>query len=143
MNKRNSEERAIITFKGHFIAGLCATYPYSPIQNWDRLLEQSRNHAQPPVPVKIEPKTVGLCQTKWGIRFQPHPHVTTRNKNTSARQAIQQRHMGTARTRRLARQASDYTLPLINVLHPQDGIIKSLRHHGFPPGNTNLTKTIF
>ena len=39
MHRRNASERSIITFKYHFIAGLCVTDPYFPMQNWDRLLE--------------------------------------------------------------------------------------------------------
>ena len=41
MHRRNAVERAISTFKDHFIAGLCATGPDFPMQNWDRLLKQA------------------------------------------------------------------------------------------------------
>ena len=41
MYRRNAAEQAISTFKYHFISGLCATYPDSPIDNWDRLLDQA------------------------------------------------------------------------------------------------------
>lgn len=38
-NKRhNAAERAIQTFKNHFVAGLCSCYPDFPIHLWDRLL---------------------------------------------------------------------------------------------------------
>ena len=35
---RNATERSIQTFKCHFIAGLCSTYPKYPDQEWYRLL---------------------------------------------------------------------------------------------------------
>ena len=38
MYLRNSAERAISTFKDHFIAVLCSTDPDLPIKNWDRLV---------------------------------------------------------------------------------------------------------
>ena len=40
-HRRNSAERAIRTFKNHFIAGLASTDPNFPLNLWDRLIEQS------------------------------------------------------------------------------------------------------
>jgi hypothetical protein len=40
-HRRNSAERAIISFKDHLIAGLCSTDKSSPMHLWDRLLPQS------------------------------------------------------------------------------------------------------
>jgi hypothetical protein len=40
-HRRNAAERAIRTFKNHFIAGLCSTNPDFPLQLWDRLLPQA------------------------------------------------------------------------------------------------------
>ena len=41
MHRRNAAERAIRTFKNHFIAGLCAVNPAFPLHLWDRLLDQA------------------------------------------------------------------------------------------------------
>ena len=41
MHIRNAAERAISTFKYHFISGLYVMEPDFPMQNWDRLLEQA------------------------------------------------------------------------------------------------------
>ena len=41
IHRRNSAERAIRTFKNHFIAGLASTDPNFPLNLWDRLIEQS------------------------------------------------------------------------------------------------------
>ena len=40
-HRRNSAERAIRTFKNHFIAGLASTDPNFPLNLWDRLIEQA------------------------------------------------------------------------------------------------------
>jgi hypothetical protein len=40
-HRRNSAERAIISFKAHLIAGLCSTDKSFPMHLWDRLLPQA------------------------------------------------------------------------------------------------------
>ena len=40
-HRRNAAERAIQTFKAHFIAGLTSVDPHFPITEWDRLLQQA------------------------------------------------------------------------------------------------------
>ena len=41
IHRRNAAERAIRTWKNHFISGLCSTDPDFPIHLWDRLIEQA------------------------------------------------------------------------------------------------------
>ena len=41
LHRANAAERAIRTFKNHFIAGLATTHPDFPISEWDRLLAQA------------------------------------------------------------------------------------------------------
>jgi hypothetical protein len=41
MHRRNAAERAISTFKDHFIAGLSSTDPAFPLTLWDKLIAQS------------------------------------------------------------------------------------------------------
>ena len=40
VKRRNAAERAIQTWKNHFIAGLCSVDPSYPISEWDRLVRQ-------------------------------------------------------------------------------------------------------
>jgi hypothetical protein len=40
-HRHNAAERAIRTFKNHFVAGLCSTDNNFPLHLWDRLLEQA------------------------------------------------------------------------------------------------------
>ena len=41
IHRRNAAERAIRTWKNHFISGLCSTDPNFPLHLWDRLIEQA------------------------------------------------------------------------------------------------------
>jgi hypothetical protein len=41
IHHRNAAERAIRTFKNHFIAGLCITNPHFPLHLWCRLVRQA------------------------------------------------------------------------------------------------------
>jgi hypothetical protein len=41
LHRRNAAERAIRTFKNHFIVGLCSVDPQFPLHLWDRLLPQA------------------------------------------------------------------------------------------------------
>ena len=41
LHRRNLAERAIQTFKNHFLAGLCSTNPDFPLALWDQLLPQA------------------------------------------------------------------------------------------------------
>jgi hypothetical protein len=41
MHRRNAAERAIRTFKNHFVAGFSTTDPNFPVSEWDRLLDQA------------------------------------------------------------------------------------------------------
>ena len=40
-HRRNAAERAIRTWKNHFIAGLCSVNPHYPLQLWDKLIPQA------------------------------------------------------------------------------------------------------
>ena len=40
-HRRNAAERAIQTFKNHFIAGLATADPKFPLREWDRLIPQA------------------------------------------------------------------------------------------------------
>ena len=40
-HRTNAAERAIRTFKNHFVAGLCSTDEHFPLHLWDRLIEQA------------------------------------------------------------------------------------------------------
>jgi hypothetical protein len=41
VHRHNSAERAIRTWKNHFVAGICSTDPAFPLHLWDRLIDQA------------------------------------------------------------------------------------------------------
>ena len=41
LHRRNSAEKAVQTFKNHFISGLCSTNPTFPLNIWDKLIPQA------------------------------------------------------------------------------------------------------
>ena len=41
LHRRNNAERAIQTFKNHFVAGLCSVDPKFPLHLWDKLIPQA------------------------------------------------------------------------------------------------------
>jgi hypothetical protein len=43
-HRRNAAERAIRTFKDHFVAGLSSLDPIFPLHLWDRRLPQADSH---------------------------------------------------------------------------------------------------
>jgi hypothetical protein len=44
VNRSKNSERAIQTFKNHFISGICSVDPTFPLKLWDKLLPRSNNH---------------------------------------------------------------------------------------------------
>ena len=53
--RRNLAERAIQTFKNHFIAGLCSTHPDFTLNLWDKLLPQAELTLNLLRPSRIQP----------------------------------------------------------------------------------------
>ena len=59
-HKAKNAERAIKTFKKHFIAGLCSVDTDFHLQLWNRILQQAKTSLRPPAKIKFTPTTVGL-----------------------------------------------------------------------------------
>jgi hypothetical protein len=66
IHRQNAAERAIRTFKNHFIAGLCSTDENLPLHLWDRLLSQA---PQSPAPIPFEPQAFGPCPPPRFLRL--------------------------------------------------------------------------
>ena len=56
IHQRNSAERAIQTFKNHFIAALACTDPNFPMSNWCRLLPRAELTLNLLRPSRLNPK---------------------------------------------------------------------------------------
>ena len=72
-HRRNAAERAIRTFKNHFIAGLASVNPNFPVAQWDRLLPQAiitLNHLRA---ARANPHLSAHAYLFGNYNFQAHP----------------------------------------------------------------------
>eukprot|EP00957_Ditylum_brightwellii_P072973 5545216-Ditylum_brightwellii.AAC.1 len=73
VHRRNAAERAIQTFKEHFIAGLCNVHPDFPMQLWDRLLFQACLALSMLRPSQMNPRISAECQLNGMHDFNAMP----------------------------------------------------------------------
>jgi hypothetical protein len=73
IHRRNAAERAIRTFKNHFIAGLCSVDKNFPIHLWDRLLPQAEITLNLLRGSRINPKLSAWAQVHGAFDFNRTP----------------------------------------------------------------------
>jgi hypothetical protein len=73
LHRRNAAERAIRTFKNHFIAGLCTTNPDFPLHLWDRLLPQALITLNLLCRSRINPKLSAHAQLHGAFDYKRTP----------------------------------------------------------------------
>lgn len=73
IHRRNAAERAIRTFKNHFIAGLCSTDGNFPLNLWDYLLPQAEITLNLLRPSRINPKLSAYAQLHGAFDFNKTP----------------------------------------------------------------------
>jgi hypothetical protein len=62
VHRRDAAERAICTFKNHFIAGLCSTDKNFPLHLWDHLVPQAKLTLNMLRGSRLNPKASALTQ---------------------------------------------------------------------------------
>ena len=67
VHRRNAAERAIQTFKDHFLAGLATCDPTFPVREWDRLLHQAELTIN-----LLRNSRVNPSLSAWAYLFGPH-----------------------------------------------------------------------
>ncbi len=72
-HRRNAAERAIHTFKNHFIAGLCSTDSRFPLKLWDRMLPQALITLNLLRGSRINPKLSAYAQVHGPFDFNATP----------------------------------------------------------------------
>ena len=86
MHRRNAAERAIRTFKNHFIAGLASVDPEFPLIAWDELLDQGETSLNLLRASRINPKLSAYAQLQGQFNFDATPlappgmKIVTHNK---------------------------------------------------------------
>ena len=73
MHRRNAAERALRTFKTHFIAGLCSVDKDLPLHLWDRLLPQAELMLNLLRGSRINPKLSAWAQIHGTFDFNRTP----------------------------------------------------------------------
>ena len=88
IHRRNSTERAIQTFKNHFIAGQASTDPIFPLSNWCRLLPQAELTLNVLRPSRLNHKLSAYAQLEGAFDFNctpPGTRVIVHEKPTQRR----------------------------------------------------------
>ena len=73
LHRRNAAERAIQTFKNHFIAGMVSTRKYPPLHLWCRLLPQAIVTLNLLRPSRINPTLSAHAQLHGLFNFNATP----------------------------------------------------------------------
>jgi hypothetical protein len=73
IHRRNNAERAIQTFKNHFIAGLCSVDPNFPLKLWDKLFPQSTITLNLLRKSRINPRKSAYAQLNGHFDFNRTP----------------------------------------------------------------------
>ncbi len=73
IHRRNAAERAIRTFKDHFIAGLATCDPAFPLSLWDRLLPQAELTLNLLRPSRLNPKLSAYAYLNGNFNFSATP----------------------------------------------------------------------
>jgi hypothetical protein len=73
IHRRNNAERAIQTFKNHFIAGLCSVDPKFPLKLWDKLLPQASITLNLLIKSRINPLMSAYAQLNGHFDFNRKP----------------------------------------------------------------------
>ena len=72
-HRRNVAEKAIQTFKDHFVSVLCGTDDRSPMHLWDRLLEQAEHQLKMLRPSRVVPTISAYTQLYGTHDYNRHP----------------------------------------------------------------------
>ena len=73
VHRRNAAERAIRTFKNHFIAGLCSTDTAFPLHLWDKLLPQALITLNLLRSSRINPRLSAQAQVHGAFNYDSTP----------------------------------------------------------------------
>jgi hypothetical protein len=73
INRRNNADRAIQTFKNHFITRLCSVDPTFPLKLWDKLLPQAKITLNLLRKSRINPRISAYAQLNGNFDFKRMP----------------------------------------------------------------------
>ena len=122
IHQRNSAERAIQTFKNHFVAELASTDPNFPLSNWCRLLPQAE--------LTLNLLRPSRLKTRRRLRFHPYTTSPTGHPCHCPRKTNSTSHFGPARCRWMVHWSLHGPLPMLPHMDP---IYPCQMHSGYSP----------
>jgi hypothetical protein len=117
MHRRLAAERAIQTFKNHFVAILCGTDPGFPTNQWDKLLAQTQLTLNLLRTARVKPQLSAEAYLNGPFDYNKTPIAPTGHQGHCARKTQTTGHMGPARCRWLVHRTSHGTLPMLSSIH--------------------------
>ena len=79
IHRRNAAERAIRTFKDHFLAGLASLDPTFPMYLWDRLISQANTSLNLLRQSRLNPKLSAYAYLNGSFNHMRTPLAPPRN----------------------------------------------------------------
>lgn len=95
VHRANASERAIQTFKNHFISGLCSTHKNFPMHLWCKLLKQAQHTLNMLRPSTISPHISAYQLLEGPYNFMTHPMAPPGSPVLVHQKPIQRKSWGT------------------------------------------------
>ena len=140
MYLRNADEREIKIFKDHFIAGIYSTDSYPPIQNWDRILEQTDITLNLLQTSRLNPKLLSYAKLNDTFNYNITPMPPPRHHNPSAWKTAHQGQLGTTRPRNMLCTSGNAAISMSYIVHTQESIGTNIQHDRTLPSEEETTK---
>jgi hypothetical protein len=121
-HRRNAAERAIRTFKEHFVAGLSSVDPSFPMHLWDRLLPQAEITVNQS-PADLLSASSALCRRAlpWARGLQQDSFCSARMQNHRPRETRQATNLGSSRAAWILTWSRHASLPVSKCIHLDNG----------------------
>jgi hypothetical protein len=120
IHRRNAAERAIHTFKSHFVAGLATTDGHFPMHLWCQLVHQTTITLNLLQKSRLK-KIVSLPLRLRPLQLRRNPTGTTRNTNFRPRKTKKTGNMGRSWSLRMVYRTGVGTLLMLQGIHNRNG----------------------
>jgi hypothetical protein len=115
-HRRNAAERAIRTFKEHFVTGLSSIDPAFPLHLWDRLLPQAEITLSL-LRIETASSTLRRGSLSWSRGLQQNSFCSARMQNYCTRETRKATHFGAPRETWILIGSRNASLPMSECIH--------------------------
>jgi hypothetical protein len=116
-HRRNAAERAIRTFKEHFVAGLSSVDPAFPLHLWEIILPQADIILNLLRTSRLHPQIIRRRPLSWPRGLQQNSFCSARMQNHCTRKTRKTTHLGTPRETWLFIGSRNASLPMSKCIH--------------------------